>query len=76
MVLQNECLTTSGNTKSTKWPIQKPQTRETIERNQTLSVVTDDPATGEVLSTSLYIANEDEKHFILTQLKGKIINFN
>ena len=75
-VLHDECLTTSGNTKNTKWPIQNPQTRERIERSQTISVVTDDPATGEVLSTSLYIANEDEKKIILTQLKGKIQNFN
>lgn len=74
--LYNQCLTSSGNTKDTKWPIQQPKTRTKITSNQMLSVITDDPAIGEVLSTALYIANEKEKQIILNQLNGKIINLN
>ena len=74
--LYNQCLTSSGNTKNTKWPIQQPKTRKKITTNQMLSVITDDPAIGEVLSTALYIANKKEKQIILHQLNGKIINLN
>jgi thiamine biosynthesis lipoprotein len=75
-VLQNQCLTTSGNTNNTKWPIQKPMTRKVIENCPMLSVITEDPAIGEVLSKALYIANEQEKLEILNVLKGQIIHFN
>lgn len=71
-VLFNQCLTTSGNSEQTKWPIQKPQTRETIVNRSTLSVITDDPAVGEVLSKALYIANSDDKQLILNQFDKKI----
>lgn len=74
--LQNQCLTTSGNTNNTKWPIQKPMTRKAVENYPMLSVITDDPATGEALSKALYIANEQEKVEILNALKGQIIHFN
>jgi len=75
-VLFDQCLTTSGNTKTTKWPIQKPKTLETITQNQMLSVITADPAIGEVLSTALYIASDDEKQSILNHLKGEVVYFN
>ncbi len=74
--LFDQCLTTSGNTKHTKWPIQQPKTRETITQSELLSVITNDPAVGEVLSIALYIANEEEQNQILNQLEGKIINLN
>ncbi len=74
--LFNQCLTTSGNTKNTKWPIQQPSTRETITQSELLSVITNDPAAGEVLSIALYISNVEEQHKILNQLEGKIINLN
>lgn len=75
-VLHNQCLTSSGNTKDTKWPIQQPKTGEKISSSQILSVITDDPAMGEALSTALYIANEQESPSILTQLKGTVVHFN
>ncbi len=74
--LHNQCLTTSGNTNNTKWPIQKPMTRKVIENYPMLSVITEDPATGEVLSKALYTANKKEKLEILNHLKGQIIHFN
>lgn len=74
--LLDQCLTTSGNTNKTKWPIQKPMTRKVVANYPMLSVITDDPATGEVLSKALYIANKEEKLEILDSLKGQIINLN
>lgn len=68
-VLHNECLTTSGNKEQTKWPILRPQTGQPIAKKQDVSVITNDPATGEVLSTALYVATEEEKVLILSRLK-------
>jgi thiamine biosynthesis lipoprotein len=75
-ILHNQCLTTSGNTIKTKWPIQKPITRKATENLPLLSVITEDPAIGEVLSKALYIANDQEKLEILKHLKGQIIHLN
>lgn len=73
-VLNDECLTTSGNKEQTKWPILQPQTGRPIAKKQDVSVITDDPAIGEVLSTALYVASDEEKALILNQLKGKHIS--
>jgi FAD:protein FMN transferase len=75
-VLDNQCLTTSGNTIHSRWPIQEPKTRKIIKNQSILSVITEDPAEGEVLSKALYLANEEEKSEILTHLKAQIIHFN
>lgn len=75
-ILYNECLTTSGNKEHTQWPILQPQTRVAIASQAPVSVLTNDPATGEVLSTALYIANEEERQVILKQLYGKIVFTN
>ena len=71
-VLHNQCLTTSGNKENTSWPIVQPLTHKVIACHQPVSVITDDPAIGEVLSTALYIASDEEKQLILNQLQGKI----
>lgn len=73
-VLHDECLTTSGNKEQTKWPILHPHTGLPIAKKQQVSVITDDPAIGEVLSTALYIATAKEKTLILKRLKGKNIS--
>ena len=71
-MLFNQCFTTSGNKDQTKYPIKKPQTLEAIVNQLSLSVITNDPAVGEVLSKALYIANKDEKQLILKQFDEKI----
>lgn len=75
-VLHDECLTTSGNKDQTKWAILQPHTGKKIVKNHPISIITDDPATGEVLSIALYIANKNEKELIFKQLKGRLVNFN
>lgn len=71
-VLFNQCLTTSGNSAKTKWPILKPQTKEAIDEQSALSVICSDPAQGEVLSKALYIASHFEKDLILTNFEPNI----
>lgn len=73
-VLHDECLTTSGNKEQTKWPILHPKTGQPITKKQQVSVITDDPATGEVLSTALYVTTNKEKALILNRLKGKDVS--
>ena len=73
-VLHDECLTTSGNKEQTKWPILQPNTGQPIAIKQQVSVITDDPATGEVLSTALYVATNENKGLILMGLKGKVLS--
>lgn len=70
-VLLNECLSTSGNKEQTKWPVVNPHTGETISKKLPVSVITADPAIGEVLSTVLYVAGNNEKETILKQFKAK-----
>jgi len=74
-VLHDECLTTSGNKEQTKWPVLQPHTGQPIARNQHVSVITHDPAIGEVLSIALYVSDENKKELILKQLNGKSVNF-
>jgi len=74
-VLLNECLTTSGNKEQTKWPILKPHTQQPIAGNHSVSVITPDPAVGEVLSIALYVGDENENKMILNQLEGRAVNF-
>lgn len=71
-VLHNQCFTTSGNNEKTIWPILKPQTHETVAPKSALSVITDDPAIGEVLSKALYVASDDERKLILNNFDEKI----
>jgi len=70
-VLFNECLTTSGNSEQTKWPVVNPHSGKTIVKKQSVSVITPDPAIGEILSTALYIAGNNEKEMILNQFQAR-----
>lgn len=70
--LNDQCLTTSGNTNGTIWPIIHPLKNEVKTTNQQLSVVTYDPALGEVLSKALYLATDVEKSTILENIQVEI----
>ncbi|MBN2639543.1 MAG: FAD:protein FMN transferase [Bacteroidales bacterium] len=74
-VLQEQCLTTSGNNKQTRWPIRNPLTGEIVRPCRPVSVLTNDPGLGEVLSTALYVANKTEKEQILSKTQGTLLNF-
>ena len=73
LILHNECLTTSGNSEQTKWPIMNPLEKEFIKINKPVSVVTKFPDHGEVLSKVLYLASISELESIIKYYGGKII---
>jgi len=70
-VLFNECLTTSGNQAQTKWPVLNPLSGKAVEEKSPVSVITDDPAVGEVLSTALYVADNEQKAILLKIFNAK-----
>lgn len=57
VLLLNECLTTSGNHSHERKHIINPQTGQLVEGKREIAVVTAGGATGEVLSTSLFVAD-------------------
>lgn len=74
-ILFNECLTTSGNKEDTKWPVMNPLSGKRVDKNKNVSVITADPALGEVLSTALYVADKDEKELILKQFSAQEVDW-
>jgi len=70
-VLFDECLTTSGNKAQTKWPVVNPLSGKAVEEKSPVSVITDNPAVGEVLSTALYVADEEQKAVLLKRFNAK-----
>lgn len=75
VLLFNECLTTSGNRNQPKWPIVNPITGELITKSESVSVVSDDPAVGEVLSTALYVMEPDKKEVLFKQFDVKEVSW-
>lgn len=76
-VLIDQCLTTSGNKAEAKWPVIHPVSGEAVEVKPAVSVITDDPAIGEVLSTALYVAESDEKNVLLERFSAfEVLWFN
>lgn len=73
-VLIDECLTTSGNSNTTQWPIINPLTGAKAENKQPVSVITTNPATGEVASKVAYMAEKYELSSIMQKLDARLIN--
>ena len=72
-ILVNECLTTSGNNADTKWPIINPLTGNVAEIKLPVSVITADPAIGEVLSKVANLAPEAELDLILRKFNARLV---
>ena len=64
IALFNECLTTSGNYLKQQHII-NPETGKLIEKQDIVSVVTSDPALGEILSTAFFVANDFQRQQML-----------
>jgi FAD:protein FMN transferase len=73
-VLLNECMTTSGNSDSTKWPIMNPLDGGVLKNKKAVSVITKDAAQGEVLSKVAYLATEIERKRIFEIFGGRVAN--
>lgn len=61
LTLHDECLSTSGNSNPNHRHIINPQTGAFVEGRRAVSVVTADGIEGEVLSTSFFIADADQR---------------
>jgi thiamine biosynthesis lipoprotein len=71
VTLFNECLTTSGNSSKNPRHIINPQTGEFVKKMDTVSVVTTDPALGEIFSTAFFVAGKYQWNV----LEKKIVKF-
>lgn len=71
-VLMNECLTTSGNSDLTQWPVINPKNGTVTRNKSSVSVITACPAIGEVLSTVAYIAADNELNEMLVAFDAKL----
>lgn len=71
ILLQNECLTTSGNDSEGRKHIISPQSGKYVEGARQVAVVTPDGITGEILSTSLFAANQEQQAALLAEFSPK-----
>ena len=62
--LNNESMSTSGNTPAYSGHIRNPRTDQPCERRKMVNVVSKDPLDAEVLSTVLMIADEQDKDIL------------
>ena len=71
ILLNNECLTTSGNDSDDRKHIISPSSGKLLEGVRQVTVVTDDGTTGEILSTSLFVANQKQRELIMSEFLPK-----
>jgi len=74
VTLFNECLTTSGNSLKNQQHIINPQTGEFVIEKDTVSVVTTDPALGEIFSTAFFVADNYHRQLMLEQLPVRLVD--
>lgn len=73
LLLKNECLTTSGNDSHERKHIIDPQSGRLVEGKREVAVVTDNGAVGEVLSTSLFIADARQRKLLEAEFHPRLI---
>jgi len=74
VTLFNECFTTSGNSLKNPRHIINPETGEFVKEMNTVSVITADPALGEILSTAFFVANNPQRQLMLKELPVRLVN--
>lgn len=73
ILLQDECLTTSGNDSPQRKHIISPQSGTLMEGLRQVAVVTTYGSIGEILSTALFVANREQREKIIATLSPKRI---
>ena len=73
VLLQNECLTTSGNDSAERKHIIDPRSGQLLEGERELAVVTAEGAVGEVLSTALFVADARQRELIAAEFCPRLI---
>lgn len=71
--LKNECLTTSGNDSHERKHIIDPQSGKLVEGKREVAVVTANGAVGEVLSTSLFVADARQRELLKVEFCPRLI---
>lgn len=73
LVLFDECLTTSGNDSAERKHLMSPHSGELVEGCKQLAVVTTNGAIGEILSTSLFVADEKLRTLLMDRFQLKTV---
>ena len=73
LLLQNECLTTSGNDSHERKHIINPRNGKPVEGKREVAVVTDNGAIGEVLSTGLFVADARQREILEAEFRPRLI---
>jgi thiamine biosynthesis lipoprotein len=73
ITLFNECLTTSGNSLKHQHII-NPETGKYVTENSAVSVVTSDPALGEILSTAFFVADDLRRQWMLAEFPVRLVS--
>lgn len=67
ILLYDECLTTSGNESSQRKHIISPRSGEFVKGARQIAVVTADGSIGEILSTGLFAASDEQREALLAE---------
>lgn len=73
LLLRNECLTTSGNDSHERKHIIDPRNGKLVEGKREVAVVTTDEAEGEILSTSLFVADARQRNSLELEFRPRLI---
>lgn len=73
LLLHNECLTTSGNDSNERKHIIDPRNGKPVEGKREVAVVTADGVEGEILSTSLFVADARQRTFLEAEFHPRLI---
>lgn len=72
-ILFDECLTSSGNSDVSKWPIVNPKNGSITMNKEMVSVITKTPSQGEVLSKVAFLAKAAEMNLVFEQFNAHLI---
>ena len=75
ILLHNECLTTSGNDSPNRRHIVSPQNGKLVEGVKQIAVVTTNGSIGEILSTSLFAADSEQRKALLAEFSSVLNRF-
>ena len=75
ILLHNECFTTSGNDSPKRRHIISPRNGKLVEGVKQIAVVTTNGAIGEILSTSLFAADSEQREALLAKFSSVLSQF-
>lgn len=73
VILSNQCYTVSGNDVPDRRHILSPTTGTLIEGKRQVGIVTHEGSLGEVLSTALFAASEEQRALLIEQFRSKLL---